>query len=137
MAVRSLRLLVPAALAAAIVACTGAPVAPSAPTPPATLAVAIENASGLPTIRLAELPSEALATVILIMEGGPYPYQQDGAVFENREGILPDEPAGWYHEYTVPTPGSDDRGARRIVTGADGAMFWTEDHYDSFSWIER
>ena len=96
-----------------------------------------DSVSGLPTVRLADLPPEAAATVTLIAAGGPFPYRQDGAVFENREGILPDRPSGSYHEYTVPTPGSSDRGARRIVTGADGEMYWTADHYDSFSWIAR
>jgi ribonuclease T1 len=131
---RPIRFVGLAALAAVLVACAGA-AAPSGPTTSTT--IGIENTSGLPTVRLSDLPPEAAATVDLIVAGGPYPYRQDGAVFENREGILPDEPPGWYREYTVPTPGSDDRGAQRIVTSADGAMFWTADHYDSFSWIER
>jgi ribonuclease T1 len=58
-------------------------------------------------------------------------------VFENREGILPDQPDGFYHEYTVETPGSDDRGARRIVVGADDVFFYTDDHYDSFQVVLR
>jgi ribonuclease T1 len=92
---------------------------------------------GLPAVNLADLPPEAAATLALIEAGGPFPYRQDGAVFENREGILPDRSSGYYHEYTVPTPGSADRGARRIVTGENGEMFWTDDHYDSFAWIAR
>jgi len=87
---------------------------------------------GFDTIGLDELPSEALDTLVLIELGGPFPYRQDGAVFENREGILPARPSGYYHEYTVDTPGSDDRGARRIVTGAGGEVFYTDDHYGSF-----
>jgi ribonuclease T1 len=88
--------------------------------------------AGYDTITLAELPPEALHTLALIEAGGPFPYRQDGAVFENREGLLPDQEYGYYHEYTVETPGSDDRGARRIVAGANGELFYTNDHYDSF-----
>lgn len=81
---------------------------------------------------VADLPAEVVETLELIENGGPYPYDRDGAVFENREGLLPDRPAGYYREYTVPTPGEDDRGPRRLVTGADGEVYYTADHYDSF-----
>jgi ribonuclease T1 len=81
------------------------------------------------------LPSQADDTIRLIDQGGPYPYPQDGTVFQNREGQLPQEPSGYYHEYTVKTPGSSTRGARRIITsddlGHDG-MYWTADHYATF-----
>lgn len=93
--------------------------------------------SGLPAVTLADLPPEAAATIALIDAGGPFPYRQDGATFENREGLLPTRPSGYYREYTVVTPGSDDRGDRRIVAGRDGEMYWTADHYDSFAWIDR
>lgn len=93
-------------------------------------------AHGLPILTLADLPPEAADTAALIQAKGPFPFRQDGAVFENREGLLPARPAGYYREYTVPTPGSDDRGARRIVAGAGGEMYWTADHYDSFAWID-
>jgi ribonuclease T1 len=82
---------------------------------------------------VAQLPTEAQKTLSLIVAGGPYPYSRDGVVFQNREGILPKRAAGFYHEYTVATPGSNDRGARRVVTGDDGSRFYTDDHYDSFS----
>ncbi|MGH2476294.1 MAG: ribonuclease domain-containing protein [Candidatus Limnocylindrales bacterium] len=95
------------------------------------------RADGLPTVALSALPPEAVDTVGLIEAGGPFPFDQDGAMFENREGLLPDRPRDYYREYTVPTPGSDDRGARRIVTGREGEMYWTADHYDSFAWIAR
>lgn len=88
--------------------------------------------SGLPTIFVDDLPMEAATTLSLIHRGGPYPYRQDDGVFQNREGILPDRDRGHYREYTVETPGSDDRGARRIVAGAAGERFYTDDHYDSF-----
>ena len=91
--------------------------------------------SDLPTIRPADLPNEALDTLVLIGDGGPYPFRQDDGIFQNREGFLPDEPQGHYREYTVVTPGEDDRGARRIVSGADGELYYTSDHYASFSEI--
>ncbi|HSN07354.1 MAG TPA: ribonuclease domain-containing protein [Candidatus Angelobacter sp.] len=105
------------------VAATGTPTAALAPATPV---------SGLVTMTVAQLPPEGVATLRLIAQGGPYPYSQDGAVFGNREGLLPAHPAGWYKEYTVVTPGSNDRGARRIVAGADGGRFYTSDHYASF-----
>lgn len=92
----------------------------------------------LPVVRLSSLPPEAAETIELIDAGGPYPFpERDGSTFGNFEGILPDRPGGSYREYTVPTPGSDDRGARRIVAGPRGQLFWTADHYDSFSRIRR
>nr|WP_246280111.1 ribonuclease domain-containing protein [Nocardioides daedukensis] len=93
--------------------------------------------SGLPQIDEDDLPEEARETLELIDDGGPYPYERDGIVFGNREGILPDRPRGTYHEYTVETPGVEHRGARRIVTGRAGEFFWTENHYESFESIQR
>lgn len=85
------------------------------------------------------LPDEALDTLQLIARDGPYPHRQDGDVFQNRERLLPQQPRGYYREYTVRTPGSRDRGARRIVAGGgtpDGGrpveFFYTDDHYRSF-----
>lgn len=98
---------------------------------------ATDDLSGLPYVALADLPPEATATVRLIDEGGPFPYDKDGSTFGNDEGLLPDREDGYYEEYTVETPGSDDRGARRIVGGADGELYWTEDHYESFEVIWR
>lgn len=92
--------------------------------------------SDLPAITLDELPSQAVEVLQLIEDGGPYEYRQDDSVFQNREGILPDRESGHYREYTVETPGSPDRGALRIVAGADGERYWTDDHYDSFYEIE-
>ncbi|THF61597.1 ribonuclease domain-containing protein [Pseudothauera rhizosphaerae] len=84
------------------------------------------------------LPSEAHATLALIQAGGPFPYRQDGTVFQNRERLLPERPRGYYREYTVPTPGARDRGARRIVTGGQPpeVFYYTTDHYRSFRPIE-
>ena len=84
------------------------------------------------------LPAEARDTIARIERGGPFPHRQDGGVFGNREGRLPRKPRGWYHEYTVDTPGLDHRGARRIVTGGEPPREWyyTDDHYDSFRRFE-
>lgn len=106
---------------------------PSTASAPST---ATDPDSGLPRIAEADLPPEARATLRLIEDGGPYPYEQDDSVFSNREGILPDRPEGHYREYTVETPGAEGRGARRIVAGSDGELYWTDDHYRSFSRIE-
>ena len=92
----------------------------------------VDPASGLPIVRRAALPPEALTALALIAAGGPFPYAADGATFRNVEGILPRHASGYYHEYTVVTPGSADRGARRIVTGGAGEQYWTDDHYASF-----
>jgi ribonuclease T1 len=86
-------------------------------------------------VALSDLPPEAVHTVDLIRAGGPFPYDRDGIVFGNREGLLPAEPSGYYHEYTVPTPGAADRGARRIIVGSGGELYWTDDHYRSFERI--
>jgi ribonuclease T1 len=88
-------------------------------------------------VALSQLPPQAAATVARIRAGGPFPYpHNDGVVFHNAEHRLPVKPDGWYHEYTVPTPGSDDRGARRIVTGRDGRFWYTGDHYESFRRVD-
>ena len=83
-------------------------------------------------IRIGDLPPEARQTLRLIDQGGPFPHRRDGTVFGNFEKQLPARPRGYYREYTVPTPGVRDRGARRIVAGADGDRYYTEDHYRSF-----
>ena len=92
------------------------------------------------TVALAELPVEAQTTHRLILQGGPFPHGKDGTVFGNRERMLPRQARGYYHEYTVRTPGSRDRGARRIVCGGPQrqtpeACFYTADHYASFQKI--
>ena len=80
------------------------------------------------------LPSEAHGTLRLIARGGPFPYPQDGSVFGNREKHLPGQPRGYYHEYTVDTPGLRHRGTRRIITGGQPPVvyYYTDDHYDTF-----
>ena len=85
----------------------------------------------------AYLPSEAKATIVLIRKGGPFPYAKDGAIFGNREGILPRQNRGYYREYTVKTPGERSRGARRIVWGKGGEFYYTEDHYNHFKRVRE
>jgi ribonuclease T1 len=86
-------------------------------------------------VKVSDLPVEARKTMLLIKSGGPFPYTQDGAVFNNYEGLLPGKSSGYYHEYTVITPGSPDRGARRIVAGSNGEHYYTDDHYNSFKLV--
>jgi ribonuclease T1 len=103
-----------------------------------TPAATAPDASGLPVVSVDQLPPEAADTLELIDAGGPFPYpDRDGSTFHNREGLLPQQETGWYREYTVPTPGEDDRGARRIVTGSAEDYYWTADHYSSFAVIDR
>ena len=111
----------------------------------AVLAVAVQ-ATGPVTasdsVALAELPREARQTERLIRAGGPFPYAKDGMTFGNRERQLPRRDRGFYREYTVPTPGASNRGARRIVCGGVPAKqpevcYYTDDHYASFRRIEQ
>jgi ribonuclease T1 len=85
------------------------------------------------TVSLRALPRQVTVTVHRVEDGGPFPYpEDDGVVFHNYEHLLPAEPDGYYREYTVPTPGASDRGARRVVTGSGGQFYYTPDHYGSF-----
>ncbi|MGZ8255386.1 MAG: ribonuclease domain-containing protein [Burkholderiaceae bacterium] len=119
-------------LAAAAALCTG-------------LAGARDVPSTLADVRVVELPTEALHTLALIKRGGPYPYRKDASVFGNREKRLPPQPRGYYTEYTVRTPHSRDRGARRIVAGrgaahdpaTSGEYYYTDDHYNTFRRIRE
>jgi ribonuclease T1 len=83
-------------------------------------------------VRAADLPIEARETLVLIKHGGPFPYSRDGVEFANREGRLPHASRGTYREYTVKTPGSRDRGARRIIASGMNEFWYTADHYRSF-----
>ena len=80
---------------------------------------------------------DAIAGVLAAIDSGePLPYEEDGQTFQNREGLLPAQPIGYYSEYTVETPGSPDRGARRLVIGDGGETYYTDDHYASFTQID-
>jgi ribonuclease T1 len=112
---------------------TAAPAADSAFT---TAQAACGVTSGFTKVTLSSLPTQATDTVRLIKSGGPFPYSQDGVTFQNREGVLPSCATGYYHEYTVKTPGSSTRGARRIITGSRGEYFYTADHYATFKLVD-
>ena len=87
------------------------------------------------TVQVRELPQQARETLTLIKRGGPFAYAQDGAVFANRERLLPIAPRGTYREYTVKTPGRADRGGRRIIASSSGEFWYSENHYRSFRLI--
>jgi ribonuclease T1 len=109
----------------------------------AATGVLAKGPSGLGAdVSLAGLPAQAQRTEQLIHSGGPFPYAKDGVVFGNYEKRLERKPRGYYHEYTVPTPGARNRGARRIICGGQvptepDACFYTEDHYNSFHRIVK
>lgn len=108
------------------------------PSPANTPAVNATQAAGqAPLPRF--LPAQAHDTLARIAHHGPFRHRQDGSVFQNREGHLPHKPRGYYHEYTVETPGSRDRGARRIITGGNPPTiyYYTDDHYRSFHAFSR
>jgi len=95
------------------------------------------TAASVGSICYGDLPSQAHDTLDLIDKGGPFPYSQDGTVFQNRENVLPSQQSGYYHEYTVITPGSPTRGARRIVTGEETQEdYYTSDHYATFDLVD-
>ncbi len=92
-----------------------------------------EHPTATATVALSSLPPQVAETVRLVERGGPFPYpRNDGVVFHNDEHRLPAEPEGYYHEYTVPTPGSPDRGPRRVITGRHREFYYTADHYQHF-----
>jgi ribonuclease T1 len=102
--------------------------------------IGVARDSPLSAVSASALPAEARATLERIHTGGPFPYERDGVVFGNRERLLPPEPRGYYHEYTVPTPGVRSRGARRIICGghvtAVSECYYSYDHYRSFRKIQ-
>jgi ribonuclease T1 len=106
-----------------------------------TEACARATPDALPEIAVAALPGEAREVMVVIRSGGPFRFDRDGVVFGNREQLLPAQGRGYYHEYTVPTPGLKTRGARRIVCGgpprAPTACFYSADHYQSFARIRE
>ena len=95
----------------------------------------------MPDIAVADLPKEGRDVLALIRDGGPFRYDRDGVVFGNYEHLLPSERKGYYHEYTVHTPGTKSRGARRIICGgpkqAPDACYYTSDHYRTFKRIRE
>jgi len=122
------------AIAAAVVSLAGAVAFAAAAAPKAAQACPVGA-----SISERDLPRQARDVLALIQAGGPFPYDRDGIVFQNRERILPRAPRGHYREYTVRTPGIKNRGARRIVCGgvpqSPDACYYTEDHYATFRCI--
>ena len=102
-------------------------------------AKAVSNGSEVGDVALSALPVQGQDTHRLIYQGGPFPFDKDGVVFGNRERLLPMHKRGYYREYTVRTPGSRDRGARRIVCGGPATMpdacYYSADHYANFRQI--
>jgi ribonuclease T1 len=107
----------------------------------AILSVAVHAKGLLGEIPVAQLPAEAQHTLSLIKRGGSFPYAKDGSVFGNYERVLPERKRGYYHEYTVRTPGARNRGARRIIAGGvptvSGEYYYTPDHYATFRRIRE
>jgi ribonuclease T1 len=98
---------------------------------------AVTRPADLSIIPAQDLPREARDTLAIIKKGGPFPYSKDGTTFFNREHALPKRGRGYYHEYTVKTPGARNRGARRIIAGAPGEYYYTDDHYATFKRIKE
>lgn len=110
---------------------SGLPAQGQAPVPP-SVADARAITTQIPIVSVTRLPPEVKTTIRLIQQGGPFPYAKDGTIFNNRERLLPPAARGYYREYTVPTPGSRDRGARRIVASKRYDYYYTANHYRSF-----
>ncbi|KIF80472.1 ribonuclease [Noviherbaspirillum autotrophicum] len=106
-----------------------------------SVTVFAREALPLESIAARDLPKEAQQTLVLIKQNGPFPYAKDGVVFGNYEGVLPKRKRGYYHEFTVKTPGARNRGARRIITGGEpassGEYYYTDDHYATFRRIRE
>ena len=96
-----------------------------------------QSPAGITTVVESALPDQARDVISRIDHGGTFKYRQDGAIFANREGLLPGEPRGYYREYTVDTPGVPDRGPRRVILGSQGELYYTSDHYRSFEGVVR
>lgn len=105
-----------------------------------SVSVLARNTTTLDQVAVGDLPREAQKTLVLIRQGGPFPFAKDGVAFGNYEGVLPGRKRGYYHEFTVRTPGARNRGARRIIVGGAPASslerYYTDNHYASFKRIK-
>jgi ribonuclease T1 len=128
-----------AASAASAVSASDAAVQPASGASDAPAASGAQKTGMLGTVTKAQLPAESAETLRLIKAGGPFPFGEDGVLFRNSAGLLPAHPRGYYHAYTVRTPGATDRGLRRIVCGGPrkqtGECYYTDDYYASFKRI--
>ncbi|MEU9096192.1 ribonuclease [Streptomyces sp. NPDC048361] len=125
------------ALAVAAALLAGPTAATASATPTAHLTTASASIKSVGSVCYSALPSQAHDTLDLIARGGPFPYSQDGVVFQNREGVLPKQSSAYYHEYTVITPGAPTRGTRRIITGERSQEdYYTADHYVTFRLVD-
>jgi len=126
----------PAGTATANAGPKASPVPPAQATPTVDDASARADGPALESVPAAEREG-VIETLARIDGGGPFPHRQDGSVFQNREGRLPQRPHGYYREYTVPTRGASNRGARRLVVGSDGDTWYTSDHYRTLVRIDE
>lgn len=95
-----------------------------------TVGAKIDNViGGLTQGKRAEIQS----TVDRISQGGSFPHRNDWSIFRNDQNLLPTKSEGYYTEYVHPTNG--ELGAERIVMGQEGEIYYTPDHYDSFTEI--
>ncbi|MFE9408994.1 ribonuclease domain-containing protein [Streptomyces sp. NPDC006704] len=125
------------AATAALALLAGPAVTTASAAPATTHVTASVSVRSVGSVCYSTLPSQAHDTLDLIDRGGPFPYSQDGVVFQNREGVLPQESNGYYHEYTVITPGAPTRGTRRIITGEQSQEdYYTADHYATFRLVD-
>ena len=135
---RRAQLLLALALAAVLaLAGCGSGSSSSKTSPASSTPASASKPAGMSAIAEASLPAEARDVIKRIDDGGTFQYRQDGVTFQNREGLLPAEPRGYYREYTVATPGAADRGPRRLILGRHGELYYTPDHYRSFLWVVR
>lgn len=125
--------------AASAASASEAPVQPAQGASDTPAASGAQPKGALATVTKAQLPGEATETLRLIKAGGPFPFSEDGVLFRNTAQLLPEHPRGYYHAYTVRTPGATDRGLRRIVCGGlrkqTGDCYYTDDYYASFKRI--
>ena len=117
-----------------------------------TRATAMAPAPGrdfTPEIRDAARIKAIMKLVSDIYNGNHLPYSQDGSIFSNKEGRLPQQPRGYYHEYTLLTgsaphvvtiggntyqvaPDLSARGSERVIIGGGQYIYYTPDHYKNF-----
>jgi ribonuclease T1 len=109
--------------------------APYPALPPERAAASVDSASGLPWIAVEDLPVTAQATLSLVEAGGPFPNPDDGRLFTDPDGLLP-EPAEAYRVYRVAKPGQQTSPWYLVVGGSE-EVYWTTDELESFRRVGR